>query len=175
MTLAAPRNETYSTADHDSIDLPAKQHGIGRQNPRMRELLRPWKLVTLAIGLGLLVVGSFVYDAPDWDIPVSILMALVAYLTAPWCMRVMVERRWRQWPAMLLLTWFGVDGCYAAYWSIVNPEALALMREANAPASLALFLAVGLVWMPKLSLHELAQQGAALVRGGLSNAGGGRP
>ena len=60
------------------------------------ELLRPWKLATLAIGIGLLVVGSFYYEAPDWDIPISIIMALMAYLTAAWSMHVMVERRWRQ-------------------------------------------------------------------------------
>lgn len=132
----------------------------------MRELLRPWKLVTLAIGLGLLIVGSFIYEAPDWDIPVSILMAVVAYVTAPWCMRVMIERRWRDWPAMLFLTWFGVDGCYAAYWSVVRPAALGLMREANAPASLSLFWAVGLLWMYTGSLRELALDGAAMLRGG---------
>jgi hypothetical protein len=34
------------------------------------ELQRPWKLATLAIGIGLLVVGSFNYEAPDWDIPI---------------------------------------------------------------------------------------------------------
>lgn len=140
----------------------------------MLELLRPWKLVTLAIGVGLLIVGSFVYEAPDWDIPLSILMALVAYVSAPWCMRVMVERRWRHWPAMLLLTWFGVDGCYAAYWSIVDPVALELMRAANAPASLSLFWAVGLFWMYKGSLRELAQDSSMFLRGRPGSAGGGR-
>lgn len=141
----------------------------------MQELLRPWKLVTLAIGLGLLIVGSLIYKAPDWDIPISIIMALVAYVTAPWCMRVMLERRWRDWPAMLLLTWFGVDGCYAAYWSVVNPEALEIMREANAPASLSLFWIVGLLWMYKGTLGELAEQAAARVRGELGSARGERP
>ena len=148
---------------------------ITHQNPRMHELLRPWKLVTLTIGLGLLVVGSIVYQAPDWDIPVSILMALVAYVTAPWCMRIMLERRWRLWPVMLFLTWFGVDGCYAAYWSLVNPAALASMREANAPASLSLFWTVGLLWMYKGSLSTLAQQAAAIVRGRPGRVGGERP
>jgi NhaP-type Na+/H+ or K+/H+ antiporter len=141
----------------------------------MQELCRPWKLVTLAIGLGLLIVGSFVYKAPDWDIPVSILMAVVAYVTAPWCMRIMVERRWRHWPVMLFLTWFGVDGCYAAYWAIVNPVALELMREANAPASLCLFWTVGLLWMYKGSLGELAQDTIALLRGRSGSVRGGRP
>ena len=78
------------------------------------ELLRPWKLATLAIGIGLLVVGSFYYEAPDWDVPISIIMALMAYLTAAWSMHVMVERRWRQWPLMLFWTWFTacLSGCH---------------------------------------------------------------
>lgn len=111
------------------------------------ELLRPWKLVTLAIGLALLIAGARLTPAPDWDVPISIIMAGVAYVTAPWCMRVLVERQWRWWPLMAVLTWFAVDGCYALYWSVVNPNALALMREANAPASLALFWMCGLVWL----------------------------
>ena len=38
------------------------------------------------------------------------------------------------WKALLLglfLVWFGADGCYTAYWSIVNPVALEMMREAK--------------------------------------------
>jgi hypothetical protein len=112
----------------------------------MNELLRPWKLATLGLGLSALIVGAYIEKASDWDVPVSIIMAVVAYVTAPWCMRVIVQRRWRAFPLMLLLTWFGVDGCYAAYWAVVNPVALDMMREANAPASLCLFWMVGLLW-----------------------------
>jgi hypothetical protein len=128
------------------------------------ELLRPWKLATLAIGIALLVVGSFIYDAPDWDIPISIIMAVVAYGTAPWCMRVLVERRWRAAPLALLLTWFGVDGCYALYWAAVDPRALELMRDANAPASLSLFMAVGLLWSPRASLSSMYRIAAMRLR-----------
>lgn len=48
------------------------------------ETLRPWKLATLAIGLGLLIAGAYLTPAPDWDIGVSILMAGFTYLTAGW-------------------------------------------------------------------------------------------
>ena len=72
----------------------------------LTELRRPWKLSTLAIGIGLLVIGAFYYEAPDWDVPISIIMGLMAYLSASWSMHVMVERRWRQWPLMLFWTWF---------------------------------------------------------------------
>ncbi len=121
----------------------------------LKELRRPWKLITLANGIGLLLAGAFVYEAPDWNIPISFIMALMAYLAASWSMRVMVERRWRQWPAMLFWTWFTVDGCYWLYWHFKNPVALELMREANAPASLSLYWMCGLVWYYHGTLREM--------------------
>jgi hypothetical protein len=105
-----------------------------------------WNLATLAIGIALLIGGSFFYQAPDWDIPISLIMAGFSYLSAAWSMQVMVLRVWRHWPLMLLATWWTVDGCYALYWSLQNPSALALMRDANWPASLCLYWACGLVW-----------------------------
>ena len=105
-----------------------------------------WNMVTLAIGVSLLIGGSFYYRAPDWDIPISLIMAGFAYLSAAWSIQVMVMRAWKYWPLMLLATWWAVDGCYALYWSIQNPAALAAMRDANWPASLCLYWACGLVW-----------------------------
>lgn len=37
----------------------------------LTEYTRPWKLFTLALGIALLILGSFYYEAPDWDIPIS--------------------------------------------------------------------------------------------------------
>jgi hypothetical protein len=130
-----------------------------------REYVRPWKLVTLAIGITLLAVGSFYYRAPDWDIPISLVMAILAYLTAPWSLRVLVERRWRQWPLMLFFTWFTVDGCYTIYWHFRNPEALALMRAANFPASLSLYGICGMAWFYRGSLGELYSDMVKHLRG----------
>ncbi len=121
----------------------------------MREYLRPWKLLSLSIGLMLLIVGSDVYAAPDWDVPICFIMAGFTYLTAPTSLRIVVERRWRWVPLMLLYTWWSVDGCYALYWSIKDPQALALMRSANFGASLCLYLTCGLIWYPKMSLMEM--------------------
>ncbi len=124
----------------------------------MGEYLRPWKLATLALGIALLIVGSFVYQAPDWDIPISLIMAVFAYVFAPWSLRVVVERRWRQWPAMLFVTWFTVDGCYWLYWHFKNPVALELMRDANFFASLSLYGMCGVVWFYRGSLHQMAAE-----------------
>lgn len=119
------------------------------------EYRRPWKLVTLSVGVALLVLGSFYTPAPDWDIPISLIMAAFTYLTAPWSMRVLLERRWRLWPLMLFFTWFSVDGCYAIYWYFANPAALALMRDANWPASLSLYGICGVIWLYRGSLADL--------------------
>ena len=135
------------------------QTGIQRPLPlalELREYRRPWKLATLAAGIALLIVGSFYYEAPDWDIPISLIMASLAYLFAPWSLRVIVERRWRALPAALFVIWFTVDGCYWLYWRTKNPVALELMRDANFFASLALYGICGVLWMYRGSLREAA-------------------
>lgn len=130
-----------------------------------REYFRPWKLLALFFGLSLLIVGSFYYQAPDWDIPVSFIMAIFAYLTASWSLRVVVERHWKMFPLMLFFTWFTVDGCYWIYWHFKNPLALELMREANFPASLSLYGMCGLVWYYHGSLKEFVLSAKTLVSG----------
>jgi hypothetical protein len=122
------------------------------------EYLRPWKLVTLAVGIALLILGSFYYGAPDWDIPISFIMAIFAYLTAPWSMRVLLEREWRLWPIMFFFTWLTVDGCYAIYWHFKNPVVLELMRSVNFPASLSLYGMCGIVWLYRGSLRQLVSE-----------------
>jgi hypothetical protein len=121
------------------------------------ECRRPWKLATLAVGIGLLLLGAELTPAPDWDVPISFIMGFLAYATAPWSLRVLLKRKWRALPLALFLTWFTVDGCYALYWSLKNPAVLALMRDANFPASLSLYGICGLGWLYQGSLHQAWQ------------------
>ena len=51
---------------------------------KLIEYLKPWRLATLAIGMPLLVAGSLFEQLADWDVGVSVLMALLTYLTAPY-------------------------------------------------------------------------------------------
>ncbi len=129
------------------------------------EYLRPWKLLSLATGIVLLVLGSIFTPAPDWDIPVSFLMAGLTYLSAPCSLRVLLERRWRQLPMALLWTWFSVDGGYAIYWYFRDPEALATMRSANAPASFVLYGTCALIWYYRGSLRAFLGELGSLRRG----------
>lgn len=121
----------------------------------LNEYLRPWKLVTLMLGITLLILGSFYFAVPDWDIPISIIMAILTYISAPWSMRVLIEQRWQLWPLMVFFTWFSVDGCYAIYWHFKNPVVLEQMREANFPASLTLYGICGLIWLYRGSLKQI--------------------
>lgn len=118
------------------------------------EYARPWKLFSLWCGIALLVCGSYIMPAPDWDVPISLLMAIITYITAPCSMRVLLERRWRLAPIALFFTWFAVDGIYSIYWILVDKQAWEFMRWGNAPASLSLYLICGLIWYPKCSLRE---------------------
>jgi len=90
----------YATRERDQ-DLRSRiqpaANGAGKMNSWLTEYRRPWKLATLAAGIGLLILGSSHYQAPDWDIPISFIMAILAYLTAPWSLRVILERQWRRW------------------------------------------------------------------------------
>lgn len=130
----------------------------------LEEYARPWKLCTLALGIAMLIVGCFYFEAPDWDIPISLIMAGLAYLSAPWSLRVILERRWMLLPAMLLATWFAVDGSYWLYWHFKDPVALELMRKANFFASLSLYGMCGVVWLYRGSLSELLSDARALLR-----------
>jgi hypothetical protein len=120
----------------------------------LREIVRPWKLATLAWGVGSLLYGAAVEQAPDWDVGVSLLMAAVAYLSAPQAIRLLGSLEWRKVLLGLALVWFGADGCYAIYWSIKDPVALALMRDANLLPSTCLYLLCGMVWRPRSSLLD---------------------
>ncbi len=136
---------------------------------QLTECKRPWKLFSLFAGLALLVTGSFYYQAPDWDIPICFIMAFFAYLTASWSLRVLIKRRWKYFPLMLLFTWFTVDGCYWLYWNFQNPEALAQMRDVNFLASLVLYILCGFVWYYRGSLKEFFLEARSM----LAKIGGG--
>lgn len=130
----------------------------------MTEYLRPWKLSTLATGVALLIIGSFYYEIPDWDIPISLIMATLTYFTAPWSLRVILERKWRLLPTMLLASWFTVDGSYWIYWYFKAPATLDAMRSANFPASLSLYGICGAIWLYRGSLRQLLEDTRQIIQ-----------
>lgn len=128
------------------------------------EYVRLWRLFSLFCGIAFLMIGAEYSGLPDWDVPISLIMAGFAYLTAPCSLRVLVERRWKQFPQALFWMWFTVDGTYTIYWQLIDSTAL-MFRPANAMASLALYGMCALVWWHRGTLRELVGHAASLVPG----------
>lgn len=103
-----------------------------------------WKNWTFLAGLGWLIWGALFFDYPDWDIGISLTMALYTYACAQWCVSAFMERRYIDWPLAVVLTWWCVDGSYWIYWELVNPAVS--IREGQWPMSLCLFFLCGLIW-----------------------------
>lgn len=102
------------------------------------------KLYSLGIGTIALVLGSKILPAPDWDIPVSVIMAVVAYLLAP----IVIEQKANIAGICVIAvcTYFAVDGSYSLYWYWQNPEVLESMRDAQWRLSLILFTVL-VIWL----------------------------
>ena len=103
--------------------------------------LNPWRLFTLACGIAILYYGAMTEGAPDWDVPVSFLMAITTYALMPFFDRALNQRRWIEAAAIAIVC---VDTTYSLYWDWV--ENCAASQMANDPASLSLFLMCWLVW-----------------------------
>ena len=118
------------------------------------EYLRPWKLSTFGVGMAWLFWGALHEGAADWDLGISVLMGTLTYLTAPVAARILMARQWHRMPLALAAYWLSVDGCYRAYWQLVNPDVLAL-REANFYASSCLYWLCGFIWLHRGPLRDL--------------------
>lgn len=110
-----------------------------------RALVAPWRLCYLVAGLALLCVGSHVTPSTDWDYPISFIMGICAYVTAPWTVRALVYRRWKWLAVAFLLMWVSIDGVYSLYWWSRGFDALQAFRGANAIYCLPLYFVLGFV------------------------------
>ncbi len=106
-----------------------------------------FKNLTFLAGLGWLIYGALFFNYPDWDVGVSLVMAISTYFSADWVWRAVRERRYTSWPLATILAWWCVDGSYWAYWSVVNPSVM--IREGQWQMSLCLFLLCGAIWSLK--------------------------
>ena len=129
----------------------------------MREFLRPWKLATFLTGLALLLAGAFYFDYSDWDAGISVIMALLTYLTAPWATRALLERRYRARPLAVFYWYFSVDGCY---WLYHTARGNMMVRDGNFWASTPLYFLMGCVWLYRGSLREFRGDIHAAVQQG---------
>ena len=115
----------------------------------LQEFLRPWKLFSLAIGLTWLIYGALNYNISDWDVGISLIMALLSYVTAPWACRVllgMAEGRSNRLSILgaLFFYWFTVDGVSVIYHALMGNETY---RWENFLASSCLYALCGMIWL----------------------------
>lgn len=116
----------------------------------LRELARPWKLLSFAAGMAWLLYGALNYGIGDWDVGDSLLMGGLTYLTAPWCVHTLwaaLRNRPRGWPiwclAALATAWAVVDASYLLYNTAVHHP---VDRSTNFLASVPLYLLAGILW-----------------------------
>jgi len=118
----------------------------------IKEYLRPWKLASLALGMSWLIWGAYYYQFEDWDVGISLIMGLMAYLFAPWSVSVFVERRWKLVPLSLFLAWLTIDGVYVGYSELMGHW---YPRLENFYASTCLYLLCGFIWFHKGDLRSI--------------------
>jgi len=126
-----------------------------------RELRRPWKLVTLGLGMSWLLYGALVYDISDWDPGISFIMGGLTYLFAPWTVHVLVnavKHRPTGWPlhvvGSLLPAMLAVDWSYWLYHTAVGNS---MLRWENFKASSALYFICGMIWLYRGSVRKMAR------------------
>ena len=105
---------------------------LGKNVPLIsKELLNPWRVASLGVGLVLLVLGSVYLPSDDWDVPLCFVMGLPAYVLAPWVVRQAVGLRWKWLILATFAFWLTVDGTYTLYWWLKGFPHLAEFRPAN--------------------------------------------
>ena len=128
-----------------------------------RELVRPWRLAALAVGLGILIAGSHLTPSADWDYPICFIMGLWAYVFAPWTVRAIVYLDRKQLPLAWLFAWAGIDGVYSLYWWLRGFDALQAFRGPNIVYSAPLYFIFGLAMNLRLVRYDAPQS----IRGDL--------
>lgn len=98
---------------------------------------------TFLIGLAWLIWGASYYQLCDWDIGVSLAMALVTFLTSEWSVTTLMRLQWRLWPAAAFFAWLAVDGVYVAWHTLAGNE---MLRADQWATSLCLYLLCGFIW-----------------------------
>ena len=101
------------------------------------------KNVTFAIGLALLIYGALNAGIRDWDVGVSLVMAVLTYATADWVVGVVRRLEYKQWLKAAFLTWVSVIGSHTAYWMLMgHPD---YHTEYQWQVSLSLYLLFGVI------------------------------
>lgn len=118
-----------------------------------KELVRPWKLITLFLALAYYIWGAYHYQCPTWDIPVSIIMGLLTFIFAPWTVNsiyYLVKHKPTKWLIKLILCGMIIYACASGSYELYNWWNLGYHPPptywVNLYYSSLMFLAAGMVW-----------------------------
>ena len=111
-----------------------------------RWLLRPWKLATFAIAAAAITLIAPFTNDPNWDYPVSLIMSLLTFTTAPFAVGALWRRRDRASIFVAACAWLlSASWSFDWYWFARRgfyPDSWAM----NLIASSCLYLAAGALW-----------------------------
>ena len=127
----------------------------------LRRLLVPWKLLSFIAGTAFFVWGARFFDAPTWDVGVSLLMSVLCFLLAPLALDLILDalrRRRALWPLRLLaglvLVYAVASGSYEIYNTLRMGYHPPTYWE-NLFFSVPTTIGAGLLWRLDGSLGEL--------------------
>lgn len=130
-------------------------------NYAKREYIRVWKLLFLLFVILFLSVASYLVNLPDWDIGISIIMALLSYFLSPisisYCLQLNNFKTIKKILIILIVFgfwWCTVDWIYVAYNEYNNNM---YFRWANMFASTVLYILNGLLLSYKGNLENLLE------------------
>jgi hypothetical protein len=130
----------------------------------LRSLMRPWKLVTFAIGTGFFVWGAYLWAVPTWDVGVAVLMSVLCYLLAPWAMDLVWRSPRERRPGWLrklglgaLAVYLVASGSYEIYNTLRMGQHPVTYWE-NLAFSVPVTIAAGLLWRYDGSLRDLLRE-----------------
>ena len=136
----------------------------------LRQITRPWILVTAALGTLSYVVGAWVFAVPTWDVGVSLLMSVLCWLLAPLAVPMgykAVKNRERGWWWRLLvsmaLIYFVASGSYEIYNTIRMGQHPVTYWE-NLWYSVPVAIIAGVLWSYDGTLRELIAEVRAALR-----------
>jgi len=144
------------------MELLSKRYSLWPDRAAFRELVRPWKLASFLISMGVLLYGALNFGIGDWDVGVTLLMGSLTYVFAPWSVLVIgsaIRYRPRGWWAHVVLAVVVavliVDTSYVVYSTLVGNRQ---DREGNFRASFPLYFLAGMCWLYRGSLRDMRSE-----------------
>jgi len=116
-----------------------------------RLLWTPWRIVTIVVAGGTMVVVAPYAGDPTWDYFDAAFMVLLTYLTSPWAVGILYrvvrrKARWQHAYVAICLMLFSASWSYDAYMIFKPSGPGPVLWKENLLASPLLYLLAGLLW-----------------------------